>query len=218
MGDDIRRPGQLLHRQPRSAASSFVGVSLGLILYQASAMRPFSSTRNAERTMPMYFLPYMLFSPHDPNTLYTAANVLFKSTDEGQSWQPISPDLTRNDKQKQQWSGGPITGPKGAISLRRPVGMLGGGFRPNCAASLSAKSRFLPISPLYGDRWFAPFLTRLLEGDVPTLELLGRNPFPDAPPTLTRARVRNPANRVRGLQRVPPALRRCRRDRRTAPR
>ncbi len=51
----------------------------------------------------------LLFSPHDPNTLYCAANVLFKSTDEGSSWQIISPDLTRNDKSKQGASGGPIT-------------------------------------------------------------------------------------------------------------
>lgn len=51
----------------------------------------------------------IIFSPHDPNTLYAAANVLFKSTNEGQSWEPISPDLTRNDKSRQGPSGGPIT-------------------------------------------------------------------------------------------------------------
>ncbi|HEX5759035.1 MAG TPA: glycosyl hydrolase [Thermoanaerobaculia bacterium] len=51
----------------------------------------------------------IFFSPHDPNTLYAAANVLFKTTDEGASWQPISPDLTRNDKTKMGPSGGPIT-------------------------------------------------------------------------------------------------------------
>ncbi len=51
----------------------------------------------------------LVFSPHDPNTLYTAANVLFKSSNEGQSWDVISPDLTRNDKSKQGSSGGPIT-------------------------------------------------------------------------------------------------------------
>jgi len=51
----------------------------------------------------------LLFSPHDPNKLYCAANVLFVSTDEGGSWQVISPDLTRNDKAKQGASGGPIT-------------------------------------------------------------------------------------------------------------
>ena len=34
------------------------------------------------------------FSPHDPNVLYAGGNRLFRSTDEGQSWDPISPDLT----------------------------------------------------------------------------------------------------------------------------
>lgn len=51
----------------------------------------------------------IFFSPHDSKVLYTAANHLFKSTNEGQSWQQISPDLTRNDKSKQGSSGGPIT-------------------------------------------------------------------------------------------------------------
>ncbi|MFW6136813.1 MAG: WD40/YVTN/BNR-like repeat-containing protein, partial [Candidatus Aminicenantaceae bacterium] len=41
--------------------------------------------------------------------LYHCAQVVFKSTNEGQSWQVISPDLTTNDKSKQQKSGGPIT-------------------------------------------------------------------------------------------------------------
>jgi len=49
------------------------------------------------------------FSPHDPKTLYIGAQVLLKSTNEGQSWEPISPDLTRNDKSKMGTSGGPIT-------------------------------------------------------------------------------------------------------------
>jgi len=51
----------------------------------------------------------IIFSPHDPNVLYMAGNVLFKSTNDGMSWTAISPDLTRNDKSKQQPSGGPIT-------------------------------------------------------------------------------------------------------------
>lgn len=52
----------------------------------------------------------ILISPHDPATLYTAANVLFRSTSEGQSWEPISPDLTRNDRSTLGPSGGPLTG------------------------------------------------------------------------------------------------------------
>jgi photosystem II stability/assembly factor-like uncharacterized protein len=45
-------------------------------------------------------------SPQDPKTIYAGGNVLFKSEDRGRTWKPISPDLTRNDKSKQQSSGG----------------------------------------------------------------------------------------------------------------
>jgi photosystem II stability/assembly factor-like uncharacterized protein len=51
----------------------------------------------------------ILVSRFDPDVLYHAAQVLFKSTNEGQSWEIISPDLTTNDKSKQRKSGGPIT-------------------------------------------------------------------------------------------------------------
>jgi photosystem II stability/assembly factor-like uncharacterized protein len=49
-------------------------------------------------------------SPHDASTVYHAAQVVFRTRDGGNSWEVISPDLTRNDRAKQQWSGGPITG------------------------------------------------------------------------------------------------------------
>ena len=54
----------------------------------------------------------IMFSPHQTDgkyPLYTAANVLFRSMDQGQSWQIISPDLTRNDPVRQKSSGGPIS-------------------------------------------------------------------------------------------------------------
>ena len=51
----------------------------------------------------------ILFSPHDSNVLYTAGNIVFKTTDEGHSWHPLSPDLTRADESKLGPSGGPIT-------------------------------------------------------------------------------------------------------------
>src|SRR5262249_33494082 len=65
--------------------------------------------RAAELKYPFQWTFPLFFSPHDPDTLYAGANVLFKTTNGGQSWQKISPDLTRNDKSKQQPAGGPIT-------------------------------------------------------------------------------------------------------------
>ncbi|HXG54486.1 MAG TPA: hypothetical protein VNJ03_03830, partial [Vicinamibacterales bacterium] len=49
-------------------------------------------------------------SPHDPKVVYHGAQVIFRTMDGGQSWDVISPDLTRNDKSRQKWAGGPITG------------------------------------------------------------------------------------------------------------
>ena len=51
----------------------------------------------------------ILVSRYDSNVLYTAAEVVFKSTDRGNSWTVISRDLSRNDKSKQNSSGGPVT-------------------------------------------------------------------------------------------------------------
>lgn len=51
----------------------------------------------------------VITSPHDRNTIYHAGNVVFKSTDEGQSWKVVSPDLTKNEVEKHGPGGGPYT-------------------------------------------------------------------------------------------------------------
>jgi photosystem II stability/assembly factor-like uncharacterized protein len=49
------------------------------------------------------------FDPFDARAAYTGGNVVFRTTDGGTSWRPISPDLTRNLKERQRLSGGPLT-------------------------------------------------------------------------------------------------------------
>ncbi|MGB9237104.1 MAG: hypothetical protein WCC04_22070 [Terriglobales bacterium] len=51
----------------------------------------------------------IVISPQDANTVYYGGERIFKTTDGGMHWEAISPDLTRNDKSKQQASGGPVT-------------------------------------------------------------------------------------------------------------
>ena len=50
----------------------------------------------------------IVFSPHDSDTIYIGGNQILKTTDEGQTWQEISPDLTRADPETLKPSGGPI--------------------------------------------------------------------------------------------------------------
>ena len=51
----------------------------------------------------------IVLAPHDPRILYVGSQHLWKSTNEGQSWTKISPDLTRHDPRTLGASGGPIT-------------------------------------------------------------------------------------------------------------
>jgi photosystem II stability/assembly factor-like uncharacterized protein len=50
----------------------------------------------------------ILLSRHDSKTLYHASQILLRTRDEGETWEEVSPDLTRNDVAKQGYSGGPI--------------------------------------------------------------------------------------------------------------
>ncbi|MEJ7759811.1 MAG: glycosyl hydrolase [Gemmatimonadaceae bacterium] len=51
----------------------------------------------------------IVLSPHDPKTMYIGSSVVFRSTNEGQTFTPMSRDLTRNDPKTLGPSGGPIT-------------------------------------------------------------------------------------------------------------
>ncbi|PHN02092.1 WD40/YVTN/BNR-like repeat-containing protein [Flavilitoribacter nigricans] len=51
----------------------------------------------------------IIWSQHEPNTFYHGGNILLKTQDLGNSWQEVSPDLTRNEIEKQGKGGGPYT-------------------------------------------------------------------------------------------------------------
>ncbi|MCA0303354.1 MAG: glycosyl hydrolase [Proteobacteria bacterium] len=51
----------------------------------------------------------IVFSPHDPDTIYVGGNCVFRTRNEGMDWEKISPDLSLNDRSRQGHSGGDIT-------------------------------------------------------------------------------------------------------------
>jgi hypothetical protein len=67
----------------------------------------------------------IVFSPHDPNVLYTCSQYVLKTTDGGQSWKKISPDLTKNDPSTLGSSGGPITKDNTSVEYYGTVFTLG---------------------------------------------------------------------------------------------
>ncbi len=78
---------------------------------QAIPVYPINASGHAARDLEHRFnwTSPLMMSPFDPDTLYFGMERLYRTTDDGMSWQAISPDLTRNDKSKQGPSGGPIT-------------------------------------------------------------------------------------------------------------
>ena len=76
-----------------------------LITTWPEAMRGYGASEHKHRFAWTYPI---VISPHDPNTLYVGGNRVFKSTNEGQSWEPISPDLTRADPETLKPTGGPV--------------------------------------------------------------------------------------------------------------
>lgn len=59
----------------------------------------------------------IVLSPHDQGVLYVGSNVLFRSKDEGQTWEIVSPDLTRDDPETQRSSGGPISPDNSGVEI-----------------------------------------------------------------------------------------------------
>ena len=69
----------------------------------------------------------IIFSPVDPNILYTSSQHVWKTTNQGQTWEKISGDLTRHDPKTMQDSGGPITHDMNSPEIYGTVFSLGPG-------------------------------------------------------------------------------------------
>jgi len=78
----------------------------------ARSLRPYSqgvgALKPADLKYRFNWTSPIAVSATNPDEIYLGGNVLFKSTDAGAHWTPISPDLTRNDKSKQESSGGQV--------------------------------------------------------------------------------------------------------------
>jgi photosystem II stability/assembly factor-like uncharacterized protein len=73
-------------------------------------VRVYADSQTGQRAADMKYrfqwnAPIMI-SPHTPDVVYTTSQVVHRTRNGGHDWEVISPDLTRNDKSKQQYSGG----------------------------------------------------------------------------------------------------------------
>lgn len=74
------------------------------------SIRPYPDLETGQRAMDLKYrfqwhAPIRL-SPHNPDVVYFTSQFVHRSKDQGRTWEVISPDLTTNDKSKQDYSGG----------------------------------------------------------------------------------------------------------------
>jgi len=80
----------------------------GMATYVRPAIRQITDTQLSALPYRFNWTAPIVVSRKNPDEAYLGANVLFKTVDGGGHWQPITPDVTRNDKSKQVISGGDV--------------------------------------------------------------------------------------------------------------
>ncbi|UCC39229.1 MAG: glycosyl hydrolase [Candidatus Aminicenantes bacterium] len=95
----------------------------------------------------------IVVSRFDSNVLYHAAQVLFKTTNEGQSWEIISPDLTTNDKERQKSSGGPITKDNTSVEYYCTIFALAESFHDPNTLWIGTDDGLVHITRDGGEKW-----------------------------------------------------------------
>ena len=117
----------------------------------------------------------IVLSPQDPNTLYVGGERVFRSTDEGQSWTAISPDLTRNDTTKGRPSGGPITKDNTGVETYATVFTIAPSPRERNVIWTGSDDGLVHVTQDGGQRW-----QNVTPRDLPafaTVSLVEASPF-----------------------------------------
>ena len=118
----------------------------------------------------------ILVSQHDPKVIYHGGNQVLKSSDRGTTWSEISPDLTRNDPNKLDFGGGPITNEGAGGEVYQAVYYLA--ESPFDANELWAGSDdgLVHMTRDGGQNWADVTPPGLMEGQIKSLEVSPNTP------------------------------------------
>jgi hypothetical protein len=113
----------------------------------------------------------LLTDPFDRRVLYHGANVVLRSRDGGLSWVPISPDLTRNEPEKQGPGGVPFTNEGAGGEVYNTISYLAISTRKAGEIWAGTDDGLLHLTQDGGLRWEELFLPDSLEGVINSIEL-----------------------------------------------
>ena len=127
----------------------------------------------------------IVFSPHDPNTLYACGNKVFRSTDEGMSWDAISPDLTRADPETMGVSGPLTMDTAGAEMYATIFSFVASAHRPGTLMA-GSDDGLVHVTHDHGESWQAVTPPDLAPNSQVTM--LAESPHRDGTVIMTVAR------------------------------
>jgi photosystem II stability/assembly factor-like uncharacterized protein len=118
----------------------------------------------------------IITSPHNRKTIYHAGNVVFKSTDEGYSWTTISPDLTKNEKDKHGPGGEPYTNEAAGGENYNTITYLVESQHEEGVLWAGTDDGLLHITRDGGQNWTNVTPTGIQDGIINSIEVSPHNP------------------------------------------
>ncbi|MDQ6924799.1 MAG: glycosyl hydrolase, partial [Candidatus Eremiobacteraeota bacterium] len=119
-----------------------------------------------------------IFSPHDPKVLYAGGNHVFRTTNGGQNWEVISPDLTRHDPRTLGPAGGPITKDQTGVETYATIFTIAESPRVRGVIWTGSDDGFVSLTRDGGRTWTN--VTPPGMGDLPRISLIEASPHDPA--------------------------------------
>src|SRR5256885_912297 len=117
----------------------------------------------------------IVIAPTDPNIIYVGSQHVWKSTNEGQSWAKISPDLTRHDPKTMGASGGPITKDNTGVETYATVFTIAPSPKDGTVIWAGSDDGYVHVTRNGGGNW--KNVTPKGVGDFARISLIEASPF-----------------------------------------
>jgi len=117
----------------------------------------------------------IVIAPTDPNVIYVGSQHVWKSTNEGQSWTKISPDLTRHDPKSMGSSGGPITKDNTGVETYATVFTIAPSPKDGNVIWAGSDDGYVHVTRNGGTNW--KNVTPKPMGDFARISLIEASPF-----------------------------------------
>ena len=121
----------------------------------------------------------VIFSPHDSKKLYAGSNFLHQTTNEGQSWEVISPDLTRGIPKTMKSSGGLITQDNTGAEFYANIFVIQESIREKGVIWVGSDDGLIHISKDNGSSWINVTPPESISPKLNMINSIDVSPFTD---------------------------------------